>query len=270
MRRDKQLVLEFVQAYNLAHGTSFSIESWPEDEHRNTPAVEAIARDGNHLMAIEHTLAQPFVGERKDSAIFRRVVAPIETDESLLVRGFDITVSTDVGAIPNGVNWDTLASAIREWLRRELPNLPEGRSRREMPDLGFQLELFIEKTFDDTPGFQGSIFVMRNVPEDTLHEVLETALRQKLPKLRQTPADLRILLLERADILGGYHRFGAVLRQLLSGELGDSKPDEIWLVNTVGLEREDVLFFYELWPAYFEHRIRRSKDKMFRRISSNR
>ena len=162
-----------------------------------------------------------------------------------------------------------ITSAIRGWLKRELPNLPEGLSRHDVPNLAFQLALFIEKTFDDTPGFQGAIFVTRNAPEDTLPEVLETALRQKLPKLKQTPADLRILLLERADILGGYHRYGSVLRQLLSEELADSKPDEIWLVNTVGLEREDVLFFYELWPVYFEHRIRRGKDKVFRRISPN-
>ena len=270
MGRDRQLVVEFVQAYNFGHKTAFSIESWPEDEHRNIPAVEAIARDGNRFMAIEHTLAQPFIGERKDSAILRRVVVPIEADESLLIRGFDVTVSTDVGAIPTGVNWDSTASAIREWLRRNLPNLPEGRSRHAVLGLVFQLELDIEKTFDDTPGFQGSIFVMRRVPDDTLPEVLETALRQKLPKLKQTPADLRILLLERADILGGYHRFGAVLRELLSGKLGDSKPDEIWLVNTVGLEREDVLSFFELWPAYFEHRIRRGTDKLSRRVSSNR
>lgn len=72
MRRDRQLVAEFVQAYNYVHGSSFCIESWPEEDQRNTPAVEAIARDGTRLMAIEHTLAQPFVGERQDSAIFRR------------------------------------------------------------------------------------------------------------------------------------------------------------------------------------------------------
>lgn len=100
MRRDRQLVVEFVQAYNFVHETAFSIESWPEDEHRNTPAVEAIARDGNRFMAIEHTLAQPFIGERKDSAIFRRVIVPIETDESLLVRGFDVTVSIWSSARP--------------------------------------------------------------------------------------------------------------------------------------------------------------------------
>ncbi|HVO80901.1 MAG TPA: hypothetical protein VMT28_09225, partial [Terriglobales bacterium] len=85
MRRDKQLVLEFVQAYNLARGTSFSVHSWPEDEDRRTPAVEALFRDASRVMAVEHTLAQPFVGERQDSAIFRRVVVPFETDESLRV-----------------------------------------------------------------------------------------------------------------------------------------------------------------------------------------
>jgi hypothetical protein len=267
MRLDKQLVVEFIQAYNYVHGSSFDIESWPEDEDRNTPAVEAIARDGNQLMAIEHTLAQPFVGERHDSAIFRRVVVPIETDESLLVQGYDVIVSTNVGAIPPGGDGETSADVIREWLRRELQNLPEGKSRHKVPGLAYQLELFIEKTFDDTPGFRGSLFVMRNAPEDTLHTVLETALRKKLPKLSKTRADVRILLLERADVLGGYHRFGASLRQLLIDEFDDLKPDEIWLVNTMGFERENVLFFYKLWPIYFEHRIRRGKDKELKRLT---
>jgi len=129
MRRDKQLVLEFVQAYNCAYGSSFSIESWPEDECRNTPAVEAIARQGNQRMAIEHTLAQPFVDEREDSAIFRRVMAPIETDESLLLEGYDVTVTINVGGIPKGVDWGTALGLIREWLSRELPSLPDGRTR---------------------------------------------------------------------------------------------------------------------------------------------
>jgi len=175
MRRDKQLVLEFVQAFNCAYGSSFSIESWPEDECRNTPAVEAIARQGNQRMAIEHTLAQPFVDEREDSAIFRRVMAPIETDESLLLEGYDVTVTINVGGIPKGVDWGTALGLIREWLSRELPSLPDGRTRHLVPELAFELELFIEKTLDDTPGFQGSLFVMRNAPEDTLHDVLETA-----------------------------------------------------------------------------------------------
>jgi hypothetical protein len=53
MDRDqqKQLVIAFVEAYNLATGSSFRVESWPEDEHRNIPAVEVIASDhdrGNH------------------------------------------------------------------------------------------------------------------------------------------------------------------------------------------------------------------------------
>jgi hypothetical protein len=73
-------------------------------------------------------------------------------------------------------------------------------------------------------------------------------------------------LLERADVLRGYHRVSVALQQLLTEVFPNLKPNEIWLVNTVGLEREDVLFFYEIWPNYFEHRIRRGKDKVFQRL----
>lgn len=151
------------------------------------------------------------------------------------------------------------------------PRTPKSSRRSNaylVPELAFELELFIEKTLDDTPGFQGSLFVMRNAPEDTLHDVLETALRQKLPKLRGTRADLRVLLLERADVLGGYYRFGVGLRQLLTDQFAYLKPDEIWLVNTVGLEQEDALFFYEVWPLYFGHRIRRAKRGVYERLSA--
>jgi hypothetical protein len=266
MRHDRQLVMAFIDAYNCAHGCSFVVDSWPEDVNRNSPAVEALARDGNRLMAVEHTLAQPFVGEREDSAAFRRVIVPIETDELLLQPGFDITVSTDVGAVPTGVRWAESAILIRDWLKHELPVIPEGKSRHTVSGLAFELELIIEKTSDDTPGFAGSIFVMRNAPEDTLDRVLETALRQKLPKLTTTVADVRVLLLERADVLGGYHRFGVALQKLLTEVFPHLKPDEIWLVNTVGLHREDVLYFYKIWPAYFEHRVRRGQDKIFRKM----
>jgi hypothetical protein len=266
MRYDKQLVAAFVDAYNCANGHFFVIDSWPEDENRNSPAVEALARDGNQLMAIEHTLAQPFLGERQDSAVFRRVIAPIELDESLLQLSQDITLSTGVGAVPIGVDWDESAILIRDWLRRELPLIPEGTSRCTVPGLAFELEFVIHKTYDDTPGFKGSIFVMRIAPEDTLEKVLEKALREKLPKLMSTIADTRILLLERADVLGGYSRFGTLLQKLLAGTFAQLKPDEVWLANTFALEREDALSFYKIWPTYFEHRITRDANKIFRKM----
>lgn len=268
MRRDQQLVLQFISAYNCACASSFSLDSWPEDTIRTQPAVEALARDGSRVMAIEHTLAQPFPGERKDSAIFRRVVAPVESDTSLLQVGFDVTISTNIEAIPTGVDWNGSAVLLREWLRRELPTHPEGTSQQNVPGLGFELKITIEKVFDNTPGFAGSIFVMRNAPDDRLRDVLETALRQKLPKLRTACGDTKILLLERADVLGGYYRFESALRQLLDHQFQEMKPSEIWLVNTVGQEREDVLYFYKIWPSYFEHRVRKGSNNIFQKLRS--
>jgi hypothetical protein len=55
IKDDERLVTEFIAVYNAIHNAGFAIESWPEKEQRNQPAVEVIARDGNKIMAIEHT-----------------------------------------------------------------------------------------------------------------------------------------------------------------------------------------------------------------------
>lgn len=70
-----------------------------------------------------------------------------------------------------------------------------------------------------------------------------------------------VVLLKKADVLGGYARFGAALQMLFTEEFADLTPDETWLVNTVGFEREDSLFSYMVWPIYFEHRVRRRKRR---------
>ena len=101
MRRDRRLVNMFLSKYG-----DYATRDYPEDRDRNKRAVEVIAEDQNgNSVAIEHTLIQPFIGERDDAQPFSKILEPLDQDNSLAVPGYLITISLPVGAIPRGVNW---------------------------------------------------------------------------------------------------------------------------------------------------------------------
>src|SRR5579864_8110027 len=106
MKRDQQLVLHFLSAFNRHHGTSFRVVRRPDEENRQTPAVEAVAADDDGTtLAFEHTLIEPFVYEKDDSNRFMRVFGPLEGHPDLKKIGYNVTLVARVGAIPTGVKW---------------------------------------------------------------------------------------------------------------------------------------------------------------------
>ncbi len=249
MRHDEKLVELFLRGYNETTGGTYEIEHRPEQVERQKPAVEAVAHDktGNRL-AIEHTLLQPFVGERDDSQRFLAAIAPLEAEESLVIPNFDITLMVFVGAIPKGVPWGNVYETVRDWLRGNVHSFPIGFSSHRVPDMPFDLSISIEKTH--LPDSPGCFFVARHAPPDSLDEVMRTAFSRKLSKLVETPADRRILLLEKADILHGYGRTRKSI-ETVGPEFRDfARVNEVWLANTVAWAREKVVFFYELWPYF--------------------
>lgn len=65
MKRDQMLVEGFLSAYNRYHGTSYKVIRRPEVSNRRTQGVEAVAADEyGRTVALEHTLVEPFKGER--------------------------------------------------------------------------------------------------------------------------------------------------------------------------------------------------------------
>src|SRR5437588_11432592 len=115
MKRDERLVRLFLEKYGRDSGQSYEIKELPDNVIRNLPAVEAIAKDryGNSL-AIEHTLVQPFMDERDDAQSFLAVFAPLETDASLSVPEYDITLWVSVGAVPKGLGWNDVGTKVGE------------------------------------------------------------------------------------------------------------------------------------------------------------
>lgn len=199
MGRDKILIEEFLRGYNHYFKTTFRVVARPDELQRQKQAVDVIAQnDDGETLAIEHTVIQPFVGEKDDTQRLLRVIAPLETDASLRAPGKSIDVSVAVGAIPKGPDWKVASAKVVDWFRRSRLSFPEGQSTHRVPNVGFDLALRIDK--GDSPYPEGRIYVSRSdMPED-FPSVVSKALKDKVPKLAGTHADKRILLFEKDNL----------------------------------------------------------------------
>ena len=68
-------------------------------------------RSDGKTLAIEHTIVQPFVGEKVDSNTFVRAFGCIEKNPDLALPERDMTVVIPVAEIPigtNGTRWGTI------------------------------------------------------------------------------------------------------------------------------------------------------------------
>ena len=247
MRRDQQLVEAFVRGYNRSRGESYQIAQRPEDVERHKPTVEAIFRDGaGKTLAVEHTLIQPFVGQKDDDQPFLTAIAPLEMNPSLRLPAYEILLYPPVGAIPKGPDWNDVCRNITHWLQNEKDRLPDGLSQHQVEVGEFSLELLAEKTPGPYP--EGRVAVGRSRLPDSFQDVVRTALERKLPKLVAAGCDKRILLLEMET---GVHSPGDVTDAItsLQRDFRDlAKTDEVWCVLTMGWEREGTLQFYQVWP----------------------
>src|ERR1700682_1262776 len=255
MKRDQILVEKLLSAYNRHHGTLYSVVRWPEESNRKTEAVEAVAANAlGQTIAFEHTLIEPFVGEREDTDRFMRVFSRLEGNADLMKPGDDVGVVVGIRSILTGVKWEKVAELVHRHLASRIPRITEGNISEEIPGVGFPLEVKLMISAHDSPG-QDHVWIQRSLPGDSLVTVVRRALARKLPKLVAEPADKRILLLEKAVSVGGHYEIRAAMDELL-GEFPQLRIiDEVWLAITPGWESEDVLFFCELLPELSGRRL---------------
>ncbi len=249
MRRDQRLVELFIGGYNRQFGVGFEVRERPDETERMKPAIEAIAHDPvAGSLAIEHTLVQPFMGEKEDNQRFNAAIACLERNPALCVSGHMILVSTRVGVIPKGkrIDWDEVGNEVEKWFGKVKDALPEGSSVHFVPNLPFSLEvsLFKRKMRPDV----AKLFVMRSGMPDDFGRVVRRALERKLPKLTATPADKRVLLLEMDSVPHSPFKIGEQL-DLLQEEFPQLRDvDEAWCAWTPAWETEGVVQFFLVWP----------------------
>jgi len=203
MKRDQELVSDFVSALNQQSGTTFQIVRWPDAEDRINSAVDAVAEDANgNTVAFEHTLIEPFEGQRADDNRFEKVFEPLEGSPALMKSGCNVNIGVRVGAIPNGVKWEVVAERVREHLSRIIP-LSDGDGIETVAGLPFTLQVSLGVVPHGTDEAD-RVWVYRWLPASSLREVVGRALSRKLPKLVAERADRHVLLLEQADIAHGH------------------------------------------------------------------
>jgi len=86
-------------------------------------------------------------------------------------------------------------------------------------------------------------------PNRPFISVLRTALRNKVPKLVDTPADKRILLLEDEGVAIGFSQIIKGVESSVEGLPELNKVDEVWLVKTMGWKTSGHLFYSHVWPG---------------------
>lgn len=242
---DKDVIRHWVRLYNRLTGSSFQVKDWP-DRDSSKKNIDAMCCDNaGRTLAIEHTLIEPFEGERADKARFMKTLAPLQHHPSLLQPGYGFTVSSLVNSIPK--RGDVTKELLRQ-LPGVLPTLPEGRNSVVVSAGDWTLELRVDKV-RISPDGPGKFFTGRVDPGDPGAELIVSAFRKKAEKLSASAGDIKILLLEKdasaGTIEGQFEQLPDEpgIRSFLA------RVDEIWRVNTVALESENVISANQIWPS---------------------
>jgi hypothetical protein len=217
--------------------------NWVEEKEDGAVEVIATKADGVTL-ALEHTLIQPFVGEKFDSEIFIRAFGRIDKNPALVIPERALGVYIRVHAVPTtGYSWDEVGEDLLRWLVVNHGNAPSEGERTYTVPVGSTskngpLQLAIALRTRSLPGMAGSCLIWRvNMPGD-LGAIVDKALKTKIAKLVKMPADKRILLLECEQMALAESNVYREVVKLAPGYPCIGKIDEIWFADTSGLASE--------------------------------
>jgi hypothetical protein len=249
-KRDRRLIKLFLSEYE--GGTwadGLADPRWPEDEtDRGLDALVTRRSDGLTL-AVEHTLIEPFPGEKSDyHGPFKRLQKRLRDDVSLRPPGLWLRLSLAVGAFPPRSRWQEIGDEIAAWLCAEHHSFQPTGALRRCPcpsHPGGALDVWVA-AIPLGENRSVPVFVERHGDMRVPDSVVK-ALDAKLPKLVDAPARRRLLMLERdqgslvaEDIL-------TTVDLCRTSHPGLSRVDELWIADTATFEEPDtwVRFSYD-------------------------
>jgi hypothetical protein len=246
-KREEVFITRFVSAYENFAWANYKKIEWLDT--LNDGAVEALVTRADGLtMAIEHTLIEPFVGDKRDFDRFAKDFLRIEGDPSLAVPDAGITVYVPVGILDGKrqqAKRDEIVESIHSWIAKNRLHLLEGEHTYPCDVPGMKsVTLTVKRTkFGRSRSKPGTVSIRRHQVVNDLDKVIEKALWRKLPKLVNTAADRHLLFLERDQFTFD--------PDLIFREIERQRPnfpylervDEIWHVETVGYAQADCLSF---------------------------
>ncbi|MGH8554296.1 MAG: hypothetical protein ACREUD_01770 [Gammaproteobacteria bacterium] len=244
-RREKTLLKIFLSAYENDSWADANLD-WLDEILDGAVEVLVTRKADGKTLAIEHTIIEPFRDDKYDFARFERLFLPIENDPSLIVPHRIVIVYVPVGTLQQGMQWDSLVRSAHEWLKANILSLPTEWSNHRCTITGtgkqpFDIKLTVRVI--ESPRSQGKLLVRRQQVKNDLGDVIDKALGKKLPKLVNTIADKRILLLERQHM--------NLFPKCIIEEIGNRKVafpkltdiHEIWIVETMFFDRDGLLRF---------------------------
>jgi hypothetical protein len=244
---DKDVIAGWLRLYNVLNKATFRVVKWPDQRNRMTKDIDALCEDDSrNQLAIEHTLIQPFAGERADRARFLKTLASLENHPKLVVPGYFTSVCQAVGSVPIGIQWSDLATQLLRELSGVLPALQAGKSKVPISVGNCTISLIVDKHAVQ-PGSQPSFTTGRFGVPAVGPELVMAALDAKIPKLAAYTNARRILLMEDDSIFGSVEdqftqlppTAEAMLRQI----------DAVWKVDTSTLETESFILTNDIWPT---------------------
>jgi hypothetical protein len=224
-----------------------AVPDWLEERMDSAVEVLATRADGT-TVAIEHTIVQPFVGEKTDSNTFGKAFGLIEKNPDLAVPERDMIVAIPVGAIPVGYKWEEVGNDLLAWLKANHRLAPKDGESTHLVPVGSSsklgpLSLRIKLQTSHLPGHPGLTVISRGPMPKNLGDIVEEALNRKLPKLVNTVADRRILLFERQHVSLGDMQIMKEIEKLWSYFPQLDDVHEIWIVDTSILDSEGWIYF---------------------------
>lgn len=232
---------------------SLSDKEYPERVKDRGVEVIATQLATGRRLAIEHTVVEPFIGEKKDFyENFQELARQLRADASLMEPGIALYIDAPVEVLPKGVPWQPIIDEVKVFLRAEVSSFGTDAEVRDCPSVSHPrktiplrvrrqpLERLTEPVDQSTEGF----VIVQRYGEMHVMESVRKALKSKLPKLAGTDVDCRILMLERDQ---GFVRPSDICKDVesLRPEFPLlSRVHEVWICDTAtfGAPREWVEF----------------------------
>ena len=201
---ERPLIEMFLAGYEQGEWKGAKL-NWVEETEEN--AVEVIAtRDDGKTLALEHTLIELFVGEKYDSTIFTEAFEPrIEKNPEFIISGRALNVMIPVGALVGVKNRDGAGEALLAWMRANHASIPPAESEQTI--MVGSVPLKVKFKSDDSGSSVGYCWLARCDKPGNLDQIVEKAIKRKVPKLVRTQANKRILLFQREHISMGTRKF---------------------------------------------------------------
>jgi hypothetical protein len=192
------------------NGGTISVDAYPDEEERQSPAIDLLAHDGLGPISVEHTLIEPYSAQLHDN---KRVVEVFAGFPERFGRGLEspghytLGIHTRGGHLFPRRDKAKALDRLETWIRAQnlpIPEIPPRRANHIVgipPEVPIAVTLYRMRCLPEDDGSLGVAFLRPDDQEQQRVERIGKALEDKTPKLeaaRQT-GGITLLVLESHD-----------------------------------------------------------------------